>query len=195
MADLTLEKNQKQVKKVIILISVVVPLLVGLLIVLPYKFSLPREVVYALPMANAVINSLTSILLILALVFVKQGKLGLHKQTMLAAVGLGALFLVFYVLYHASALSTKFGDVNGDLVVDAVEKAAVATSSGFYYFILISHIILAAIVLPFVLLAVYFGLSGKLPKHKKIVRWAYPIWLYVSVTGVIVYIMISPFYQ
>lgn len=195
MADLTLEKNQKQIKKVIIFISVVVPLLVGLLIVLPYKFSLPREVVYVLPIANAVINTLTSILLILALVFVKQGKFTLHKQTMLAAVGLGALFLVFYVLYHASAPSTKFGDANGDMVVDAVEKAAVSASSGFYYLILISHIVLAAIVLPFVLLAVYFGLSGKLPKHKKIVRWAYPIWLYVSVTGVVVYLMISPFYH
>lgn len=195
MAELVFEKNQKQLKTIIILISVVVPLLVGLLMVLPYKFSLPKEFVYTLPMLNAVINSLTSVLLVLAVVFIKQGKVVLHKQTMLAAVGLGALFLVFYVLYHASAPSTKFGDTNGDMVVDAVEKAAIAGTSGFYYFILITHIVLAAVVLPFVLMAVYFGLTGKLPNHKKVVRWAFPVWLYVSVTGVVVYLMISPFYQ
>ena len=195
MADLSIEKNQKLIKKLITAVSVVVPLLVIILVFLPYKINLPRELVYSLPTANAVINSFTSVLLILALVFVKKGKLELHKKTMLSAVGLGALFLVLYVLYHSSAPSTKFGDENGDLVVDAVEKAAVAGSSGIYYFILITHIVLAAVVLPFVLMAVYFGLSGKLKNHKKIARWAYPVWLYVSITGVIVYLMISPFYQ
>lgn len=195
MAELIAVENQRQIKRIIIIVSVVVPLLVGLLMVMPYKFSLPKEVVYTLPLLNAVINSLTSILLVLAVVFIKQGKVLLHKNTMLAAVALGALFLVFYVLYHASAPSTKFGDTNGDMIVDAVEKTAVAGSSGIYYFILITHIVLAAVVLPFVLMSVYFGLTGKLPNHKKVVRWAFPVWLYVSVTGVVVYLMISPFYQ
>ena len=195
MAELIIEKNQKQIKRVIALVSVVVPLLVAVLLFLPYKLDLPKEVVYSLPLANAVINSLTSALLILALVFVKQRKFELHKKAMLGAVGLGALFLVLYVLYHSSAPSTKFGDVNGDAIVDTIESAAIAGSVGIYYFILISHILLAAIVLPFVLMAVYFGLSGKLRNHKKIARWAYPVWLYVSITGVVVYLMISPYYQ
>ena len=195
MSELVFQKNNKTILRIIIIISVVVPALIFFLIFLPQKINLPREMVMALPKINAIINSTASLLLILGLVFVKKGKLGLHKKTMLAAVGLGAVFLLSYVLYHSSAPSTKYGDVNGDMVVDLVEKAAISSTSGFYYFILLTHIVLAAIVLPFVLLAVYFALSGKLGKHKKIVRWAYPIWLYVSVSGVIVYLMISPFYQ
>lgn len=195
MNQLVYQKNNKQILRIITIISIAVPLLVVVLLFLPYKFSLPREVVRLLPQLNAFFNTLTSFLLIGALIAVKKGKIVLHKKMMLAAVGLGALFLISYVTYHASAPSTKYGDVNGDMVVDAVEKAAIASSSGIYYFVLLSHILLAAIVLPFVLMAVYFGLSGKLAGHKKIVRWAFPIWLYVSVTGVVVYLMISPFYQ
>lgn len=194
MENLVIQKNQKHIKRGITLISIVIPLVIALLLVMPYKLSMPMEVVYTFPLINGILNTLTSILLVAAVIFVKQGKLELHKKTMLAAVGLGVLFIVFYVLYHASAPSTKYGDANGDMVVDALEKAAVAGSSGIYYFVLLTHIVLAAAVLPFVLMAVYFGLIGKLPNHKKIVRWAFPIWLYVSVTGVVVYLMISPFY-
>ena len=195
MSGLTLPKNDKKILRTITVISVIVPVLVAVLLFLPYKISLSKDIVMALPGLNATINSLTSLLLIGALVFVKMGKLELHKKAMLSAVGLGAVFLLSYVLYHSSAPSTKYGDVNGDMVVDIAEKAAIASTSGFYYFILLTHIVLAAVVLPFVLLAVYSALSGKLVNHKKIVRWAYPIWLYVSLTGVVVYFMISPYYQ
>lgn len=195
MSELAFPKNDKQILRTIIVISVIVPVLVAVLLFLPYKINLSKDIVMVLPKLNAIINSLTSLLLVLALVFVKKGRLDLHKKTMLAAVGLGAIFLLSYVLYHSSAPSTKYGDVNGDMVVDVAEKAAIASTSGLYYFILLTHIVLAAIVLPFVLLAVYSALSGKLVNHKKIVRWAYPIWLYVSITGVVVYLMISPFYQ
>lgn len=195
MTEFTYEKNNKQILRAITVVSVVVPVLVAVLLFLPFKFDLPAGLVRSLPHLNAVINSLTSILLIAALVFVKQGKIGLHKKTMFAALGLGALFLVSYVLYHSSAPSTKYGDVNGDMLIDAAEKAAIASSSAFYYIVLLSHIVLAAVVLPFVLLAVFAALTNKVSRHKKIVRWAYPIWLYVSVTGVLVYWMISPYYQ
>lgn len=194
MTELSYQKNNKQILRAIIFISVIVPVLVTVLLFLPFKFDLPKELVMSLPPMNAVINSLTSLLLVLALLFVKQGKIELHKKTMFAALGLGALFLVSYVLYHSSAPSTKYGDVNGDMVVDAAEKAAIASTSTVYYIVLLSHIVLAAVVLPFVLLAVYAALTGKVGRHKKIVRWAYPIWLYVSVTGVVVYLMISPYY-
>lgn len=194
MTQLSLQKN-KQILRGIIVVSIAVPALVTLLLFLPFKFDLPKGLVMSLPHLNAIINSLTSVLLILALVFVKQGKIALHKNTMFAALALGALFLVSYVTYHASAPSTMYGDLNGDMLVDATEKALVSSSAPVYYVVLLSHIVLAAIVLPFVLLAVYAALSEKIGRHKKIVRWAYPIWLYVSVTGVLVYFMISPYYQ
>ena len=195
MAELVYSKNDKVLLRAIIVVSVVVPLLVGLLMVMPYKFSLPKPMVMSLPVLNATINSLTSVLLVFGLMFILQGNVLWHKRAMLGAMGLGAIFLVSYVIYHASAPSTKYGDLNGDFLVDAAEKAAIASTAVIYYFVLLSHIVLAAIVLPFVLLAVYYALTGKMERHRKTVRWAFPIWLYVSVTGVVVYFMISPYYQ
>lgn len=195
MTDLSIQKNNKQILRAITLVSVAVPVVVAILLFLPFKFDLPKELVMSLPPLNAIINSITSLLLVLALLFVKQGKIELHKKAMFGALGLGALFLVSYVLYHSSAPSTKYGDVNADLVVDAAEKAAITSTATIYYIILLTHIVLAAVVLPFVLLAVYAALTNKVGRHKRIVRWAYPIWLYVSITGVVVYLMISPYYQ
>lgn len=195
MTELSYSKNDRFLLRIILVISVAVPLVVGLLMVMPFKFSLPREVVMSLPVLNATINSITSLLLVLGLVFILQQKAEWHKRAMLGAMALGGLFLISYVIYHASASSTKYGDLNGDMLIDAAEKAAIASTAGIYYFVLISHILLAVIVLPFVLLAVFYGLQGKMDRHRKIVRWAYPIWLYVSVTGVVVYFMISPYYQ
>lgn len=195
MTELVYSKNDKVLLRTIMVVSVVVPLLVGVLMVMPYKFSLPKPMVMSLPVLNAAINSLTSVLLMIGLLFILQGKTLWHKRAMLGAMGLGAIFLISYVIYHASAPSTKYGDLNGDFLVDAAEMAAIASTAGIYYFVLLSHIVLAAIVLPFVLLAVHYALTGKMERHRKTVRWAYPIWLYVSVTGVVVYFMISPYYQ
>ncbi|WP_017729940.1 DUF420 domain-containing protein [Nafulsella turpanensis] len=195
MTQIAFNPKDKIILRSILIISVLVPVVVGLLLVVPYKLSLPDSVIMALPRINAGINSITSIILILGLVFILQRKVEWHKRMMLSAMALGALFLVFYVIYHASAPSTKFGDANGDGVVEAMEKAAVASIAGFYYFVLLTHIVLAAIVLPFVLMSVYYALSGKIDRHRKIVRYAYPLWLYVSISGVVVFYMISPFYQ
>ncbi len=161
------------------LLSIVIPLAVAVLLGLPTKLDL-GDWVYNLPHVIGVINTLTAICLILAIVFVKRKNIVLHKKFNSAAFILGAIFLLCYVTYHASAPSTSYG--GGD------------TSKYIYYFFLISHILLSIGVVPLVLLAFYYALNDMIDKHKQIVKFTFPIWLYVSVTGVIVYLMISPYY-
>ena len=187
-------KESKLLKRVIIILCVVIPLAVAGLYLLPSNLKeLGIDTSFLAPL-NAIINSITSLLLILALVAVKNGNYELHKKLMFGALGLGALFLVSYVIYHATNDSTKFGDINHDGVSTVEEKANYGNQVGIYYFFLLTHVALSIVVLPFVLFAAYFGLTSNNQKHKKIVKFAYPVWLYVSVTGVIVYLMISPFY-
>jgi putative membrane protein len=187
--------QQRGLTRLIIGISIVVPLLVALLLFLPFKLTVPVVIVSALPTLNAVINSATSLLLIGALVAIKRKNIALHKTLMLSAFGLGAIFLVSYVLYHSSAPSTVFGDLNHDGILDEQEAQLVDGSRGIYLFVLLSHILLAIVVLPFVLFALFNALADKIDRHKKIVKFAFPIWLYVSITGVVVYLMISPYYN
>ncbi len=130
--------------------------------------------------ANAVINSMVFILLILGLIAVKQGKYLLHKRIMFSALMLSVLFLLSYICHHLFTGDTKFGGVGGIRV--------------FYFIVLISHIFLAAIILPFILFTAYRALTSEWPKHTKLAKITWPIWLYVSLTGVIVYVMISPYY-
>ncbi|ERM83133.1 membrane protein [Rhodonellum psychrophilum GCM71 = DSM 17998] len=167
--------------KWIIGISIVVPIVVAILIFMPAKLDLASDWVYFLPHLNAVINSAATVALIMGLVFIKKGNVQLHRAAMTSAFGLGAVFLVSYIIYHASAESAVFG---GEGWIRPV-----------YYFILISHIILAAVALFPILLAYYYGHTDQLVKHRKIVKFAFPIWLYVTVTGVVVYLMISPYYN
>jgi putative membrane protein len=173
--------QENGILKWITLIAVIVPVLVAVLLFMPAKIELASEWVYFLPRLNAVINTAASITLIFGLVFIKNGNIMLHKVAMNTAMGLGAIFLISYVIFHASAESTSFG---GEGLIRSV-----------YYFILISHILLAAVALFPILLAYYYGVTDQRLKHRKIVKFAYPIWLYVSITGVIVYLMISPYYN
>ena len=129
---------------------------------------------------NAVINSAVSVLLVAGLVLVKQRKLEAHRAVMLICIGLSTLFLLTYIAHHLLAPETKFGGTGGIRY--------------FYLTMLATHIILAAIILPFILITSYRSLSGDYAAHKKIARITFPIWLYVSVTGVLVYLMISPYY-
>lgn len=129
---------------------------------------------------NAFINSAVSLLLIVAVVLVKQKNYSGHKNVMLTAIGLSSLFLISYIAHHLFAGETKFGG-EGSIRY-------------FYYFILITHIFLAAVILPFILLTAYRSLTGEYAQHKKIARYTFPLWLYVSVTGVLVYLLISPYY-
>jgi len=186
--------NENRYLTVIGILSVVIPLAVAVLLFTPTKLQIEGGWIEFLPHLNGMINTATSIALIAGLIFIKNKKIKYHKSAMLVAFTLGAIFLVSYVIYHSSADSTVFGDSNGDGVLSDAEAASINNMRVIYLVILISHIILAAVVVPFVLLSLYFSLTDKINKHKKIVRYAYPIWLYVSITGVVVYLMISPYY-
>ncbi len=174
------QQQQKSYQKLITVLSIAIPVVVAILLGIRQKIDL-GEWTKILPHANAVINSLTSALLVIGLIFIRQKNIRMHRATMLAAFVLGSVFLISYVLYHVSNESTSFG---GQGWIRPV-----------YYFLLISHIVLSVVVVRFVLLAVHFALSNQIDRHRKIVRWAYPIWLYVSLTGVVVYALISPYYQ
>jgi len=176
----SLLENESKVKSWIIIISILIPVVVAILLFMPSKINVGAEWVYFLPHLNAVINSAASVALIVALIFVKQKKYAYHGATMSVAMALGAIFLVSYVIYHGSAESTCFG---GEGWIRPV-----------YYFLLITHIVFAAVALFPILFAYYYGYTDQRAKHRKVVKFAYPIWLYVSVTGVIVYLIISPYY-
>ena len=176
-------------------LSVVIPLAVAILLFMPSKLDLGNKWVNFLPHLNGVINTATSVALVAGLVFIKQKKIAYHRTAMLVAFVLGSLFLISYVIYHASAPSTMFGDLNGNKILEAEEAAAIGSWRAVYLFILLSHILLSIGVVPLVLLALYYAFTSRYDRHRKIVRFAYPIWLYVSVTGVVVYLMISPYYQ
>ncbi len=143
---------------------------------------------------NAVINSAVTILLISALVAVKRKKYLLHKKLMMTAMILSILFLVSYICHHLLAGDTRFGDVDGDGLVTDLEKENAGTIRIIYYVLLGTHIPLAGIILPFVLYTVYRSMIGEYERHKKLARITWPIWLYVALSGVAVYLLISPYY-
>ena len=140
----------------------------------------PWDWTKTLPHAIGLLNSTTAISLILGLIAIKNKNIAGHRKAMGAAFIQGSLFLVLYILYHISNPSTPFG---GEGIIRPI-----------YYFLLISHILLSIGVVRLVLKAIYYALTNNIVAHKAIVKWAYPIWLYVSVSGVIVYLMISPYY-
>lgn len=160
-------------------LSVVIPLVVAILLGIRTKVDLGAWT-KILPHVIGAINTLTSLLLVLGLVAQKMGKIGWHRLAMTSAFCLGAVFLVCYVTYHLSNRSTEFGGVGAMRTL--------------YFGLLISHIVLSLVVLPLVLRAFLFALTNQIARHRKIAKYAYPIWLYVSTTGVLVYLMISPYY-
>lgn len=179
---------------VILTISVVVVGLVVLLLFTNDKIPVDAPWTKFLPALNTILNGTTSILLIAAIIFVKKGNIRLHKQIMFLNFILGTIFLLSYITYHATQTSTIFGDINGDGILDDTERLIAGDWRTLYFILLLSHIGLAILVVPFVLLAFYFALADNIKWHKKIVKFAWPIWFYVSVTGVLVYLMISPYY-
>ena len=161
--------------------------------ILPAPAIIPGFVSF-LPMLNAIINGSCTILLILSLMAIKKKNIQLHKKINITAFIFSSVFLVSYILAHYFMPDIRFGDINHDGALDEIEKAAVSGVRGIYLIILTSHIVLAAGVLPLILLSFYFGLKNEVVKHKKIVRFTYPIWLYVTITGVVVYLMVKPYY-
>jgi putative membrane protein len=187
------KKNDRKASILIITFSLIVFVLITLL----SRYKLDIELgfdVHFFARANAVINSIVSVLLIVALVAVKQKKYETHKKIMLFAMVLSILFLVSYICHHLFAGESRFGDVNHDNILSDAEKLAAGNTRIAYYFLLGTHIMLAGIIMPFVLFTAYRSLIGEYARHKKLARITFPIWLYVTVTGVIVYFMISPYY-
>lgn len=177
--------NDKLISRIITAVSIIVLIVVvilqsKILNIFPQKESIPSWV-FSLPLLNAIINGSCSILLLLSLYFIKRKNIKAHKNLNILTFILSSLFLVSYIIFHATGIKTTYGGVGPIRTV--------------YYIILITHIILAAIVLPLVLFSFQKGLQMKVEEHRKLVRWTYPIWLYVTVSGVIVYLMISPYYS
>lgn len=153
------------------------------------------QLLYFFPKLNAFLNGACSVLLVLSLYFIRHGQVTWHKRLNITAFCLSSLFLVSYILFHWLGPETIFGDLNSDGILSPEESIAIGRSRTIYLIILITHIILAAGVLPLILLSFYRGLQMQVEKHKKLVRWTFPIWFYVTVSGVIVYILISPYYN
>lgn len=189
-------KNDKTVKIVIWVTTIVICLAVVILNkkILPVPDSFP-SFIYKLPALNAFLNGSCSVLLIFSLLAIKKRNIELHKKLNLTAFLLSSLFLVSYVTAHYFIPDTRYGDVDHNGLLDAAETAAVSGIKPFYLAILLSHILLAVVVFPMVLLSFYYGLTDQREKHRKLTRFSYPIWLYVTITGVVVYLMISPYYN
>ncbi len=179
--NFNLKQNNKLAKAIIWSFSVtifLVIILLGKFKLLTVELPFDRHIFGAI---SAVTNSLVTICLILGLFFVKSGKIQAHKNAMLLAIGLSAIFILSYVANHLFNLDTHFGGIGAIKYV--------------YYLILLTHIPLAAIILPFILFTAYYSLSGQIPEHKKLARITWPLWLYVSITGVLVYLFIYPYYS
>jgi putative membrane protein len=181
-------------RRIVLMVSFAIPAVVAFLILMPQTGKLGDFDVSSFPGINAALNSLTSFCLIAALVAIKNKNIPLHRTFMSTAFVLSACFLVLYVLYHFQGPATRYGDTDHNGLVDEAEKAAAGSIRFLYYFVLFTHIILAAIALPFILLSFYYSLSRQYEKHKKIVKYSFPIWLYVAVSGVMVYFMIRSYY-
>lgn len=171
-------ENKEPYKKLIITLSIVIPAAVAILFGMPkvegYDFSF-------LPPIYATINGLTAVMLISAVIAIRNGKRKLHERLMKTAIFLSASFLVMYVIYHLTSESTPFGGQG--------------TIRYIYFFILVTHILLSIVVIPFVLFTFVRALSGNFERHRKLARITFPLWLYVAITGVVVYLMISPYYS
>jgi len=181
---LVMENNsiEKKYNIWIIILSIVIPVAVAVLFMVKLKdLGFNVSPLPFLPPIYATINGITAIILVVAVRAIKNGKVQLHQNLMKAAIGCSLLFLVMYIAYHMTTPSTKFG---GDGAIKYV-----------YFFILLTHILLSIAIIPLVLVTYVRALAEKFDKHRKIARITFPLWLYVAITGVVVYLMISPYYQ
>ncbi len=173
----TAAAKEKQFNRGITIISIIIPVVVAIL----FGVRLPNvEPLSFLPPVYATINGLTAVLLIVAVWAIKNGRQRLHQKIMTGCIALSLLFLIMYVAYHMTSDSTAFG---GEGAIRYL-----------YYFILISHILLSIAIIPLVLLTYARAYLKQFERHKKLARITFPVWLYVAVTGVVVYLMIAPYY-
>lgn len=175
------------------IVTVVVVLLVGVMM----RVQLPTPAwwdVSFLPLVHAILNSIAAVFIILGGICIKAGKKTAHRNMMMSAFTVSAIFLLCYVTYHFTSGHTKFGDLNHDGILDDIEEAKVFSTKPMYITILFSHIALAAISFPLILFSIISAVFSQFSLHKKLTRWAYPMWLYVAVTGPVVYLLIKPYY-
>ncbi len=191
-----LQKNDRRAKTLIFIVSFIVFAAVTILgkYNLAGKITLPfDEHIFAT--INAFINATVAILLVAGLMSVKIKNFQLHKKIMLLAMVLSVLFLLSYIGHHLLAGETVYGETDGVKGLSAAEQAASGSMRRIYLILLLTHIPLAGLVLPFILFAAYRALIGEYEQHKKLVRYVWPVWFYVAVTGVIIYWMIKPYYS
>jgi putative membrane protein len=196
MLTATLQKNDSKAKLLIGIFSIIVFAAVTILgkYNLAGKINLPFNV-HVFALINAIINGAVAMLLLAGLFTIKTKQVLLHKNIMLTAMALSILFLISYIAHHLFAGETIYGDLDAIKGLSDAEKIAAGNTRIVYLIILLTHIPLAGLGLPFILFAAYRALTGEYEKHKKLVRFIWPLWFYVAVTGVIVYAMISPFYK
>lgn len=179
-----LERKDRRARWLIFSFSLLVFLVVSSLHPLNKALGLDSQSftfdVHIFAAANALINTCVSLLLIAALLLVKRGRYRAHRNAMFAAMGLSVMFLISYVTHHILAGDTRFG---GEGIIRTL-----------YFALLYSHILLAAVILPFILFTTYRGLTGDYARHKRLARWTFPLWLYVSLSGPLIYLMIAPYY-
>lgn len=173
-----MNKEQSKYNKLIVILSILIPLVVAVL----FGVKIPNvEPLMFLPPIYASTNAITAFVLIFAFLAIKNKNINLHRRLMKIAIVLSALFLVMYVAYHMTSDSTKFGGIG--------------ILKYMYYFILITHILLSIVVIPFVLITYVRAITNDIERHKKIAKITFPLWLYVAISGVLVFILISPYYQ
>lgn len=175
------------------IISGVVLALVGLM--RRVKISVPEGWDMSfLPPFHASLNALTAVMLLVALYYIKQKNVAAHQRAIYIAIGLSVLFLLSYVAYHFTTPETVFGDTSGDGILSDAEKLAVGGQRTVYLVILVTHIVLAAVILPFILFTFIRAYTGQYEKHRKMAKWVWPLWFYVAVTGPVAYFMLAPYY-
>lgn len=181
----------KRFKTLIIIASVAIPVVVAVL----FRVKIEGVDLSFLPAIYAIINGITAVMLLTALFAIKKKNQQLHNRLINFALILSLLFLVCYVAYHMTSDSTVYGDINGNGILEASEQALIASSQTIYYILLASHVLLSMAVVPLVLFTYLFAYQGNYTKHRRWTKITWPLWFYVAISGVIVYWMISGYYQ
>lgn len=189
-----IRKDDKRAKQLIWAFSIIIFIAISFLTQVKIHIS-PGFDIHIFAKANAIINTIVALLLISALIAVKCKMYLWHKRIMLTALVLSILFLISYIAHHLLAGEALYGDANHDGILSNAEKLAVSDSRVFYLIILFTHIILAGVILPFILFTAYRALIGEYPRHKKLARITWPLWLYISISGPAIYWMIHPYYR
>lgn len=185
---------QRSYNKAIIIVSIAIPAAVAFLILVPQAHIDVGFNTKSLPLLHAILNASTAILLLASLYFIRHGQVTAHRRANWTAVALSTIFLISYVIYHATNPSVRFGDLNHDGVLSDAEKLQAGPLRYVYYVILSSHILLSGIIIPFVLFTLQRAYQRRFPQHKRLARITWPLWFYVAISGVVVYLMISPYY-